>query len=228
LPTLIPWGSSPELHPSFSPTRLPIISGGFSICPHNPGVTAGSSTLWSYIYDFNRFDGSSIAYSVNRRSQTPAFFPSVNSEYGTDLPTAEGGLLVFHVDLRTLWPSVGCQQYSQSSLVNKGQFRLQVLIDRSRSITTDRNDTFYPNLPQCPLEPDQTCARSAFRSARSKPRFHRARQSDYSPLRQRWQSYRNSHPQERPLREPLSEPIFQGPNGCSPLPPQSTATPTGK
>jgi hypothetical protein len=52
------FGASPELHPSFFSNTASYHQWWFFHLPHNPGVTNGKlNNWWSYIYDFNRFNG---------------------------------------------------------------------------------------------------------------------------------------------------------------------------
>jgi hypothetical protein len=140
------FGASPELHYSFHINPASYHQWWFFHLPHNPGVANGKlNNWWSYIYDFNRFNGSAIGYPVTDSPQIPTNFPPVNGEYGTDLSTAEWwGYWCSFSDYGPYGRVSVVSNTANPTLVSKGQFSLQVLVDEETYHGNGRNDAFYP------------------------------------------------------------------------------------
>jgi len=140
------FGASPELHSSFWLNTASYHQWWFFHLPHNSGVTAGKlNNWWPYLYDFNRFDGSAITYSVSDDTQIPSAFGPVNNEYGTELPTVNWwGYWCSFSDFGPYGQVSIVSNTTNPALVSKGQFSLQVLIDQEAFHYNGRNDTFYP------------------------------------------------------------------------------------
>jgi hypothetical protein len=140
------FGASPELHNSFCINPASYHQWWFFHLPHNPGVANGKlNNWWSYIYDFNRFNGSAIGYPVTDSPQIPTNFPPVNGEYGTDLSTAEWwGYWSSFSDYGPYGRVSVVSNTANPTLVSKGQFSLQVLVDEETYHGNGRNDAFYP------------------------------------------------------------------------------------
>ena len=108
-------------------------------------MTAGKlNNWWSYIYDFNRFNGSAIEYH-HRFSEIPTTFPPVNGEYGTELSTVDWwGYWCSFSDFGPFGRVSVVSNAANPTLVSKGQFSLQVLVDQETFHGNGRNDAFYP------------------------------------------------------------------------------------
>jgi len=196
--------------------------------PPTRAVTAGKlNNWWSYIYDFNRFDWSSIAYSSKQTIPRPLLsFPGEQAIRARICRTAEGWGYCVPCRTSDLWPSGRLSQYSHPVLSTRARFSLQVLIDQESFHYHGRNDTFLPDLPNALWEPDQPVPGRI----RSKLGLNPGFIAGANPIIRLCANGGNriskfAPPQERPLRgTSFLEPIFKGKRLVHLLPPQSTAT----
>jgi hypothetical protein len=117
----------------------------FNHIPHNAGVTNGKlNNWWYYLYDFNRFYGAAITYTLNGFPTIPTTFNPVNSEYGTEESTTNNW---------KYWHS--CSDFGQGaqlSIVNSsnplyvkhGNYSLKVDVTGESYNGSGRNDLSFP------------------------------------------------------------------------------------
>jgi hypothetical protein len=140
------FGASPELHPSFRTDTASYHLWWFFHLPHNPGVTNGKlNNWWPYLFDFNRFHGDFIGYSVADFRDVPTNFSALNGEFGTESSTPE--LWGYWASFSDFGPSGQVRVVVRSenpSLVRQGQYALKVAVDEESFHYNGRNDLVYP------------------------------------------------------------------------------------
>jgi hypothetical protein len=144
--------SSPEQHPSFSFSAASFHQWWFAHLPHNPGTSDGKlNNWWPYIFDFNRFDGSYINFSVSGLPEIPTSFRPVGLEYGTDEPAAgnwgywnsQNG---FSPGAKSGQIAVVTKSQSPSS-VRTGSYAIKATVENAQYWDQGgfgRNDVFFP------------------------------------------------------------------------------------
>ncbi|MFZ5986662.1 MAG: cellulose binding domain-containing protein [Bacillota bacterium] len=121
----------------------------FNHLPHNPGVTDGKlNNWWYYIYDFNRFNGSTITYEVTGfPAQPPTVYTPIKSEHGTD--TASGSEWGYwhsnnHYGKHAALTMVNKNDASGDGNVKYGNYSLKADINGSKFGKRGWNEIFYP------------------------------------------------------------------------------------
>lgn len=146
------FGTSPEVHNSFSHAAASYHQWWFAHLPHNPGVSGGKlNNWWPYIFDFNRFNGSLIDYKVEGFPKIPACFRPVRGEYGTNERSAEDW--GYWHSQNGFSPGGKAAQLSIVSkvadphYVKTGRHALKVYVENTQYWEwsgVGRNDVFYP------------------------------------------------------------------------------------
>jgi hypothetical protein len=140
------FGASPELHPSFRFGTDSYHLWWFSHLPHNSGVANGKlNNWWPYLFDFNRFNGSTITYPVTGFPETSPQVAPVNGEYGTEASGEEWwGYWHSCCDFGPYGRVSVVSQAAGTNLVRQGQYALEVKVDQEAFQYNGRNDVFYP------------------------------------------------------------------------------------
>lgn len=142
---------APQLHHSFRIAPASFHEWWFAHIPHAAGLSKGRlNNWWPYLYDFNRFDGAPVNFSLTGYPLIPTSFPRANGEYGTDANDA------------TLWGYWHSQngfspgaKYAALSMrsspevggVRSGSRLLRVWVRNTQNLEQlgyGRNDVFYP------------------------------------------------------------------------------------
>lgn len=143
---------SPENHSSFQISPASFHQWWFSHLPHNPGVTDGRlNNWWPYIFDFNRFNGSSISYRVTGFNSERHQLRPRQGEYGTE--AADSGDWGYWHSQNGFSPGGKAAELSavdrnkSPGNVISGRHALHVMIDSAQywdHLGVGRNDVFYP------------------------------------------------------------------------------------
>ncbi len=139
-------GAAPEQHESFRFATDSYHLWWFSHLPHNTGVANGKlNNWWGYIFDFNQFNGSAIAFPVTGFVEPPTSFPSVNGEFGTEESSADWwGYWHSCTDFGPFGSVTVVNETNQPETVCRGQRALAVSIDQEWFQENGRNDLVFP------------------------------------------------------------------------------------
>ncbi|HEY9062756.1 MAG TPA: cellulose binding domain-containing protein [Pseudobacteroides sp.] len=123
--------------------------------PHNPGVNSNGilNNWWYYVYDFNRFNGSSITYNVTGfPTPLPTTHNPINNEYGTEQNSSRGlewGYWHSHniSGKNATLTMINKSTTEEAQNVKYGNNSLKAEINCSKDVESGskgRNDIFYP------------------------------------------------------------------------------------